>query len=70
MKPVNVYAVAGQSKFNRFHGLILFWCVLILIIDGYDLAVVGAALPASRQPADRQQAGPPGTQPLQRRSCL
>ena len=46
MKPVNVYALANQSKFNRFHGLILFWCVLILIIDGYDLAVVGAALPA------------------------
>ncbi|MFW0756390.1 MFS transporter [Pseudomonas sp. H11T01] len=46
MQPVNVYALAVESKFNRFHGLILFWCVLILIIDGYDLAVVGAALPA------------------------
>jgi len=41
-----VFTLAGESKFNRFHGLILFWCVLILIIDGYDLAVVGAALPA------------------------
>lgn len=46
MQSVNVYALTGDSKFNRFHGLILFWCVLILIIDGYDLAVVGAALPA------------------------
>ncbi|MGH8384167.1 MAG: MFS transporter, partial [Pseudomonas sp.] len=46
MQPVNVYTLAVESKFNRFHGLILFWCVLILIIDGYDLAVVGAALPA------------------------
>ncbi|MGN8342470.1 MFS transporter [Pseudomonas sp. SMV71] len=46
MQPVNVYALAGESKLNRFHGLILFWCVLILVIDGYDLAIVGAALPA------------------------
>lgn len=46
MQPVNVNTLAVESKFNRFHGLILFWCVLILIIDGYDLAVVGAALPA------------------------
>jgi len=46
MSALNVFTLAGESKFNRFHGLILFWCVLILIIDGYDLAVVGAALPA------------------------
>lgn len=46
MQPVNVYALTANSRFNRFHGLILFWCVLILVIDGYDLAVVGAALPS------------------------
>lgn len=46
MQPVNVYTLAAESRFNRFHRLILFWCVLILVIDGYDLAVVGAALPA------------------------
>ena len=49
MQSVNIYALAGDSTFNRFHGRILFWCVLILIIDGYDLAVVGAALPAIMQ---------------------
>lgn len=49
MQSVNIYALTGDSKFNRFHGRILFWCVLILIIDGYDLAVVGAALPAIMQ---------------------
>lgn len=49
MPSVNLYALAAQSTFNRFHGRILFWCVLILIIDGYDLAVVGAALPAIMQ---------------------
>ncbi|SEJ31111.1 MFS transporter, AAHS family, benzoate transport protein [Azotobacter beijerinckii] len=49
MQPINVYSLAGESKFNRFHGLILFWCVLILVIDGYDLAIVGAALPSIMQ---------------------
>ena len=46
MNQLDVHAVVGASRFNRFHGTVLFWCVLILIIDGYDLAVVGAALPA------------------------
>lgn len=46
MQQVDVHALASQSRFNGFHGLVLFWCVLILIIDGYDLAVVGAALPS------------------------
>jgi AAHS family benzoate transporter-like MFS transporter len=46
MPSLNVFALASDSAFNRFHCLILCWCMLILIIDGYDLAVVGAALPA------------------------
>jgi AAHS family benzoate transporter-like MFS transporter len=37
---------SDESKFNRFHASILFWGVLILVLDGYDLAVVGAALPS------------------------
>jgi len=49
MQTVNVYALSSNSKFNRFHRLILFWCMLILVIDGYDLAIVGAALPAIMQ---------------------
>lgn len=46
MQKLDAHALIGNSKFNRFHGLFLFWCVLILIVDGYDLAVVGAALPS------------------------
>ncbi|GER15072.1 MFS transporter [Variovorax boronicumulans] len=45
-KQVDIHALAGHSRFNGFHGLVLWWCVLILVIDGYDLAVVGAALPS------------------------
>ena len=46
MDRIDVLKVADEAKFNRFHGLVLFWGLLILIFDGYDLAVVGAALPS------------------------
>ncbi|TGN95750.1 MFS transporter [Burkholderia sp. USMB20] len=43
---IDVQKVVQSARFTRFHGLILFWSVLILVLDGYDLAVVGAALPS------------------------
>lgn len=46
MQKMDAHSLVGTSKMNRFHGIVLFWCVLILIVDGYDLAVVGAALPS------------------------
>lgn len=45
MPSINIQQLIDESRFNRFHAMILFWCFLILVIDGYDLAVVGAALP-------------------------
>jgi len=45
MDRIDVLKLADQAKFTRFHALVLFWGLLILIFDGYDLAVVGAALP-------------------------
>ncbi|MGF6507109.1 MFS transporter [Paraburkholderia sp. 32] len=46
MNQIDVHSLAGEARFNGFHTLILFWCLLMLILDGYDLAVVGAALPS------------------------
>ncbi len=46
MRQIDVYAVADGATFNRFHVGVLFWCALIIIFDGYDLAVAGIALPA------------------------
>ncbi|NML28867.1 MFS transporter [Zoogloea dura] len=46
MRQLNVHQIADEAKFNRFHGLILAWCALIIIFDGYDLAVAGIAMPA------------------------
>jgi AAHS family benzoate transporter-like MFS transporter len=46
MRQIDVHKVADEAKFNGFHGLVLFWCALIIIFDGYDLAVAGIALPS------------------------
>jgi len=59
MHRTDVRKLADESRFNRFHALVLFWGVLILILDGYDLAVVGAALPSIMKDmgVDAAQAG-------------
>src|SRR6202521_5052463 len=46
MRQIDVHKLADDAKFNGFHGLVLFWCALIIIFDGYDLAVAGIALPS------------------------
>ena len=46
MRQIDVHKVADEAEFNGFHGLVLFWCALIIIFDGYDLAVAGIALPS------------------------
>src|SRR5580765_1599014 len=46
MRQIDVHKLADEAHFNRFHGLVLFWCALIIIFDGYDLAVVGIAFPS------------------------
>lgn len=49
MQRVEMNSLIEEAPFNRFHLMVLAWCFGILIIDGYDLAVVGAALPAIMQ---------------------
>jgi AAHS family benzoate transporter-like MFS transporter len=46
MRQIDVHKLADEARFNRFHALVLLWCALIIIFDGYDLAVVGIALPS------------------------
>jgi AAHS family benzoate transporter-like MFS transporter len=46
MRHINLHKLADDARFNRFHGLVLFWCALIIVFDGYDLAVIGIALPS------------------------
>jgi len=46
MRHIDIHKLADEARFNRFHGLVLFWCAVIIIFDGYDLAVAGIALPS------------------------
>ena len=46
MHKIDVHELADEAKFNGFHWSVLLWCFGILVIDGYDLVVVGAALPS------------------------
>ena len=49
MHQIDMQTLADEAKFNGFHVKVLLWCLLILIIDGYDIAVVGIALPSIMQ---------------------
>lgn len=59
MRDIDVHRIVDEARFNGYHGVVLFWCVLILVLDGYDLAVVGAAMPAimDEMGVDAAQAG-------------
>jgi len=46
MHQIDVHKLSDEAKFNGFHRLVLLACALIIIFDGYDLAVVGIALPS------------------------
>ena len=46
MRQIDVHELSDQARFNRFHAGVLLWCALIIICDGYDLAVAGIALPS------------------------
>lgn len=46
MRKIDVHKLSDEARFNGFHGRVLFLCALIIIFDGYDLAVAGIALPS------------------------
>lgn len=41
---INVVEKINNAKFNKFHGLIVFWCAFAIVFDGYDLVIYGSAL--------------------------
>ena len=45
MRTIDVHEVIDNARFNRFHWMVLFWCALIIIFDGYDLVIYGVVLP-------------------------
>ncbi|MFC2947597.1 MFS transporter [Virgibacillus sediminis] len=45
MEKIHVNQVISESKFNRFHFWLLFWCCVIIMFDSYDLVIYGSVLP-------------------------
>ena len=45
MQITNAEEVIEKAKFNKFHGMLLFWGAVIMVFDGYDLTVYGAVVP-------------------------
>lgn len=46
MRSHDVHSIIDNAPFNRFHGLIVSLCDLLLIFDGYDLFIYGVVLPS------------------------
>jgi AAHS family benzoate transporter-like MFS transporter len=46
MRSIDLQHFTDDAPLNRFHWSLLFWCALMIIFDGYDLAVAGIALPS------------------------
>lgn len=46
MNRVNVSDTVDNSRFNRFHLLIVTLCAFTILFDGYDLTIYGAAVPS------------------------
>lgn len=45
MQKIDGNQIIDEAKFNPFHWMVLFWCALIIIFDGYDLVIYGVVLP-------------------------
>lgn len=45
MRSININRMIDDSKFNRSHALVVFWCAFIIVFDGFDLGVYGSVIP-------------------------
>lgn len=45
MSKVNLTEAVDNSRFNKFHVALVTLCAFVILFDGYDLAIYGAAVP-------------------------
>ncbi|WP_122902572.1 aromatic acid/H+ symport family MFS transporter [Acinetobacter sp. B51(2017)] len=46
---IDINSVVDNAKFTPFHFNVVAWCLLIILFDGYDLAINGVVLPLLMQ---------------------
>ncbi|MBM4765015.1 aromatic acid/H+ symport family MFS transporter [Bacillus sp. B15-48] len=44
MRSINITRIVDESKFNRFHSLVVALCAFIIICDGFDLVIYGSVV--------------------------
>ncbi|GAC1032980.1 MFS transporter [Pseudomonas sp. No.21] len=45
MRKLDVHAIIDDARFTPFHWMVMLWCALLLVFDGYDLFIYGVVLP-------------------------
>jgi len=45
MLNVNAVGLIDQTSLNKHHKILVFWCAIIMLFDGYDLVIYGSVLP-------------------------
>ncbi|WP_248920379.1 MFS transporter [Pseudomonas entomophila] len=45
MRTLDVHQIIDNARFTPFHWMVMAWCGLLLIFDGYDLFIYGVVLP-------------------------
>ncbi|RFU65288.1 MFS transporter [Peribacillus glennii] len=46
MNIVNAGETIDRSRFSFFHLSLMFWCFLIILVDGYDVVIYGSVVPS------------------------
>ncbi|MEO9300784.1 MULTISPECIES: MFS transporter [Acinetobacter] len=45
MQNINAVGLIDQASLNKHHKILVFWCAVIMLFDGYDLVIYGSVLP-------------------------
>lgn len=46
MNPININDYIDRQKFNSFHLSVLLCCIFIIVVDGYDMFMLGTIIPS------------------------
>lgn len=45
MQNINAVRLIDQASLNKHHKILVFWCAIVMLFDGYDLVIYGSVLP-------------------------
>jgi MFS transporter, AAHS family, benzoate transport protein len=46
MRAINPASIIDKSKLGKFHYVLAFWLFIVILFDGYDVVIYGAAIPS------------------------